>query len=522
MKSKRIIACVFLLIVAFFTATNFHLALQPAKDFVRGRRNFVSFRDEIQSVLKSDEFSYKNSFINLNGLFSKLTGKRIINETLLANNGMLAHGGLSRFNIGNLAQRITALDAAAAKMGIPFLYVQAPYKMDAQGMMLPAGTSNYAHENTLTLSMLLEQNQVEALDMMTLYSDTIEHIEEYFFVTDHHWNFHGAFQGYTQLALRLQQMLGDTADISLYLDERNWTTHAVEDAYLGSLGRRVGLYVAGLDDIVYYTPGFDTEMSFVSPKHRELYKGSFSDAVMRMKLLDNGGDFFKSNTYAIYTGGNLPLGLHRNAAAPIDAKVLLIKDSFGLPVQAFLSTVFSEIDALDPREFDECSLTEYIFRTQPDAVVMMINPSVMSAAINFNYGAQDAPALLAGPQPVCVFEQEEKDMGTADYKYAYSTVFRELKPDTAYTLCFDDVRILAGETQGVHAALLNNADKPVISWTADIDYARANGGFRWAFCTPETGAEDLRLVVYNGECRETEGMHTVYENVRLYEGYLTE
>lgn len=522
MKSKRIIACAFLLIVAFFTAANFRLAVQPLKDFARGRRNFVSFRDEIQSVLKSDEFSYKNSFINLNGLFSKLTGKRIINDTLLANNGMLAHGSLSRFKIGDYAQRITELDAAAAKMGIPFLYVQAPYKMDAQGMMLPAGTNNYAHENTQKLALLLEQNQVEALDMMTLYSDTLEHIEEYFFVTDHHWNFHGAFQGYTQLAMRLQQMLGDTADISSYLDARNWTTHEVEDTYMGSLGRRVGLYVAGLDDIVYYTPDFDTEMSFVSPKHRMLYKGDFSDAVMRMELLDCGGNFFRSNAYSIYTGGNLPLGLHRNASAPIDAKVLLIKDSFGLPVQAFLSTVFSEIDALDPREFDECSITEYIFRTQPDAVVMMINPSIMGAARFFSYGAEEADALLAQPQAVCVFEQQEKDMGTADYEGAYSTVFRQLKPDTAYTLRFDDVRILEGEAQGVHAALLNNADEPVLSWAADIDYARAHGGFGWAFRTPETGAEDLRLVVYNGECKKTKGMHTVYENVRLYEGYLTE
>lgn len=522
MKSKRIIACAFLLIVAFFTAANFRLAVQPLKDFARGRRNFVSFRDEIQSVLKSDEFSYKNSFINLNGLFSKLTGKRIINETLLANNGMLAHDALSRTNVGHYAQRIAALDAAAAKMGIPFLYVQAPYKMDAQGMMLPAGTSNYAHENTQTLALLLEQNQIEALDMMPMFSDTLAHIEEYFFVTDHHWNFHGAFQGFQKLAQRLQQVLGDDTDISLYLDERNWTAHAVEDAYLGSLGRRVGLYVAGIDDIEYYTPDFETNMSFASPEQRMLYKGNFSDAVMRMNLLDCGGDFFKSNTYAIYTGGNLSLGLHRNADAPIDAKVLLIKDSFGLPVQAFLSTVFSEIDAMDPREFDECSITEYIFRSQPDAVVMMINPSIMGAARSFNYGTEAADALLAGPQAVCVFEQQEKDMGTADYEGAYSTVFRQLKPDTAYTLRFDDVRILEGEAQGVNAALLNNADEPVLSWAADIDYARAHGGFSWAFRTPETGAEDLRLVVYNGECKKTKGMHTVYENVRLYEGYLTE
>ena len=522
MKSRRIIMCVFLLIVAGFSAANFHLAIQPAKDFVRGRIGFVQFRDNVQNTLKSDDFSIKNSFINLNGVYSKLIGKRIINDTLLANNGMLAHGALGRFDVGAYAQRITELDAAAAKMGIPFLYVQAPYKMDAQGMMLPEGTANYAHENTETLAMLLEQNQIETLDMMRLYSDTIEHIEEYFFRTDHHWNFQGAFQGYTQLASRLQAVLGDSTDISAYLDVNNWKLHEHEDIYLGSLGRRVGLYVAGVDDIAYYTPEFETNMSFASMKHRTLYKGDFSDAVLRLNLLDFGGDYFKSNTYAIYTGGNLPIAFHRNADAPIDAKILLIKDSFGLPVQAFLSTVYSEIDALDPREFDECSITEYIYRTQPDAVVMMINPSIMGAARAFNYGAEEADALLSAPQALPVFEQEEKDMGTADNNYAYSTVYRQLKSDTAYTLCFDDVEILAGEAQGVHAALLNNEDKAVLSCVLDIGYAREHGGFSWQLRTPETGAEDMRLVIYNGEYKKTEGVHAVYKNVVLYEGYLTD
>ena len=44
---------------------------------------------------------------------------------------------------------------------------------------------------------------------------------------------------------------------------------------------------------------------------------------------------------------------HRNLSAHVKARILLLKDSYGLPIQAFLSTLFSEVDVLDLRRFDE-------------------------------------------------------------------------------------------------------------------------------------------------------------------------
>ena len=53
-------------------------------------------------------------------------------------------------------------------------------------------------------------------------------------------------------------------------------------------------------------------------------------------------------------------------------KILMIKDSFGLPVYSFLSTGVHEVRALDVRLFKD-SVAEYAKKYHPDVVIILYN-----------------------------------------------------------------------------------------------------------------------------------------------------
>jgi hypothetical protein len=222
---------------------------------------------------------------------------------------------------------------------------------------------------------LLKNADTDVLDLRLTLTPDAESVEKYFYNTDHHWNTHGSFAAYGVILAYLREPF-PMAPIDLSLaDPKNWKQTVYEDWFLGSRGKRVGIYFGGVDDLTIYTPKFETQMSMYVPKHRAYTSGSFEDTVIKKEYLD-APDYFNENPYCTYIGGDYPLVYHKNDLAGNDLKVLLIKDSFSLPLQAFLSTAVRELEVLDPRYYNESTVTEYVVKSNPDIVLMAVNPSM--------------------------------------------------------------------------------------------------------------------------------------------------
>ena len=233
---------------------------------------------------------------------------------------------------------------------------------------------------------------VETADFRQFLAQTPQQIEKYFFRTDHHWNFTGAFEAYRELTEELERRFPDCGIDPALADMANWEAHTLKNWMLGSQGKRTGLYFGGTDDITYYTPRFETEMSCIIPEYSggsASYEGSFEQTVIRSEYLDERPDWFTSSPYDMYIGGEYALVQHRNPDAPGDLKICIIKDSFTLPVQAFLSTQFRYIDVLDPRRMDDFTAAEYIQETEPDIVIVMLSTNTAGAYPEYSdYGVQ--------------------------------------------------------------------------------------------------------------------------------------
>ncbi len=505
----------FLALWLYLFASNISIFGDTVKKLAGSEFEFAKARDELVQAY-NDNLLQKYDFINLNGLYVRLSGGRVCNKMIKLSNGSLSEYGEVKHSINNRVKSIKNMYQLLEAKGIDFVYVQDPFKIDINNVLLPYGAEDETNKNTNAIINALKDGNIPVLDLREDISDTPEHVSEYFYKTDHHWNSLGAFRGFQILSSYLQSIYPDEKIVGQYQELDNWELHTKENWSLGSGGKRTGVYFAGIDDLTWLTPKFETKMSFANVYKNEFYKGDFSDANIRKEYIEKR-DYFVDHAYCVYVGGNYPLILHRNDMAPVDKKVLLVKDSFGLPLEAYLSTVFSEVDTIDLRQYKAGTLYEYILESEPDTVIMSYNPSVITNKIMFKYGAEPEIEEYNNKAGEVVYKKKSlniKSNGTMSYKC--KAIYKNLEPGKVYRLVCDSVEVKKGNTEGI-SIKVSDKDKNVkydcTMW--DIDYCTKNDSFEWTFTVP-ADADDPMLLIYSGIAGQTMGNDIVVKGLKLY------
>lgn len=504
----------FLVFISTMAIQNRGIIKDSVRSWKSGEVTFSEFVDGIENSYLS-EFSLKDSFINLNGLFARLVGKRTDNGVVLLNNGMLTFEEVEPAQTDNQADRVKELSNCLKEKGIPFLYVQAPYKVDINNEMVPKGVQNCTNDNLDQFVDALNQNGVETLDLRNWISLDQKQINQYFYVTDHHWNSEGAFVGFQKIAAYIQNVFPQISIDDKVLEKASWTQHKLSNWFLGTHGKRVGSYFAGTDDLIWYTPNFKTESSCAIPIGKVIYKGDFVDANIRMEYTD-GQDYFHSNPYLIYIGGDYGLVQHRSMSARANLKLLMIKDSYMLPVQAYLSTVFEEIDVIDLRHYTEGTLMQYIENTNPDMVIMMYSDSSLGNSEMFEFGVTER-SLQSLQEETIIQKEKEIVIETFEDKDNCRIINDDLQGNTRYTITFDSVEFLAGTSDGISLVVFDGKrDEVMRSVILDIGYYEKQGKLEWTFITPEENIEDMDIRIYAGIRGHAENKSVRIKNLVLY------
>ena len=308
-KSTAFIS-IFLVFIAVMSVTNIPLVMDPIKRLAAKETDFTGFVSEVKENYLSD-FNQKNMYVNINGLFAKMTGRKVYNEVAILENGMLINEALNERDLSSSTEKLAEFSNYIKQTGREYLYVEAPYKMDLKNTLRPIGVENHANEIANDVLEKLGKLNVDTLDLRPLVSKTPEMVEQNFYVTDHHWNVNGSFIGFTEITKKICEYFPNIEVPDYYLDKANWNSTVYEDFFLGSLGKRVGKYFAGVDDVTYLTPKFDTEISTYIVNHKTFKKGDFVDANMNLKYFEDEPKYFEDNTYCMYLGGDYPLVMHR-------------------------------------------------------------------------------------------------------------------------------------------------------------------------------------------------------------------
>lgn len=170
------------------------------------------------------------------------------------------------------------------------------------------------------------------------HSVLAEHTEEYiYFRTDHHWTQLGAYYAYSAFC---EEAGFDVPPLSRFETGQY-------DNFIGSMYSYLSGYPQAAvlaenpDTLYYYRPYVDTDT------------GYYEDATLSTEIAMGcisyiGSDV--SNKYLTYLGGDHPVTvIHTDVDGPV---CLLIKESYGNAFAPWLTSHYSKIICIDPREFN--------------------------------------------------------------------------------------------------------------------------------------------------------------------------
>lgn len=375
---KKAISIFFVAVIMFVGAGTAYRA-RSAAHALFDYKGFTNLKTEVEDSIQ-DKFLWRYGWINVNGLFYRMTGMTLVPgsggdsyDVYKLSNGQIMYNLDRKDNMAKFAEKISKLRDQTEEQGKEFLYVQLPFKIKDDSYM-PPGISSGGNLNADELVKELREKQVDVLDIREEIKKKDLDWDTLFFKTDHHWTPETGMWASGLIMDRLKAKSGIQFDASHY-DYDSYEKKTYSNYMLGAVGRRVGAWYAGLDDIDIVYPKFDTDMSFYGESKEGIdeREGTFEDAVYLWDNIENRSDFVNNN-YSTYIGKEYSVSVLTNNKKKDGPKILLIRDSFSCVIQPFIGLDASEVIAVDFRRCKK-SVEEIFEEYDPDIVVLAYNPS---------------------------------------------------------------------------------------------------------------------------------------------------
>ena len=358
-------------------------------DTVNG--NLRSYVSAFESAVNDGVF-LKEKYIDLFGALQNAMSKNVIPSS--GYTGTIVRGsdnklysaasittesedGYSLDDIAEYSKALIQLNAVVKNNGAELLYVQAPQKYhEGVTVPIPIDAQRLISRKNEFLNQI--DGKVDYIDIMQKINEENKDYDSMFFATDHHWTVDSAFWCYQEICEYLNENTEYHID-KKYFDADNWDIKVLKNAYLGSTGVRVGSYYVGRDDFSLITPKFDTdyERHYMSTRMVD-YQGDFAHCVLTEYDKFLAGDY-GDLAWGTYTGSDSPYVSIENHSSANYKKVLIVKDSFGLPVSAFMCTTCKNLVIYDPRYSHDKSLLRYIEDEKFDLVLFVYNPEALNS-----------------------------------------------------------------------------------------------------------------------------------------------
>ena len=379
----------YVMISSFFVII---IGIVSVKTFVENRKLFVdaiSSSNKIEAInhIYDDNIAYKEDFLAVWSKAQEKIGAELIDDA--------EYGHLMKDDTGNLyfpardvsvekfAEQLVSLSEKVKEKNIPFYYIQAPNKI------VPGYSSdmiyqyNFSNKNADEFLEIIEKSDVTTLDLRKMIDESGIPKNQMFYKTDHHWTTPTAFWACKTIVHYLNENNPFNIE-EAYLEKEKYNIVEKKECFLGSLGRRVGASVAGYDDYIFMEPNFGTRYEIKNGVTGQLISsGNFHQAIVKDHIL-NSNDF-AANKHATYFEWDYGDIIIKNKKIDNDIKILLIKDSYALPVGAFLSTCVSELEMVDLRDTPKANLKKIIDDGKFDVVMVMYNTEVFDERM-FDFG----------------------------------------------------------------------------------------------------------------------------------------
>lgn len=215
-------------------------------------------------------------------------------------------------------------------------------------MPVPNSAEFYSHEEFRTgdhsqkaMLQTLQQNLGENVTYVDSYNILANHVDEYiYFRTDHHWTALGAYYSYVA-----------------FCREAGFEPVPIEDftenqasGFVGSMYTYISGYPQAAvlkedpDTVYYYDPIVDTSLYYYSD-------GTLSDGMGFAVIAYKNKIEEVGNKYLVFCGGDHPITIITTGVQD-GPTCLVVKESYGNAFAPWLTSHYSKIILVDPREFN--------------------------------------------------------------------------------------------------------------------------------------------------------------------------
>lgn len=278
---------------------------------------------------KSDQFVFRDLWINLKSTMDEVSGKKENNGVYLSDDNYLIEN-FKEPNDDYINQNINAINKfSKIHKNIKSYVMVAPNAISIVKDKLPKFAPVLNQRDYIKNFKSKLSSDIKFIDTFDILNN---HKNEYlYYRTDHHWTTLGAYYSYLE-ACKIMNLKANTKD--------NYSIERVANDFYGTLSSKSGFDVDKPDSIDVYIPkSSDDEViaNYVKEKKKE---GTLYDS----------DSLKKKDKYTVFLEGNHPI-VKINTTSKSDKKLLLIKDSYANSFVQFLTTHYSEIVMVDPRYY---------------------------------------------------------------------------------------------------------------------------------------------------------------------------
>lgn len=353
----------------------------------------------ISSIIKSIETNYnegifqRNTLINIYGATQRLLFNREDNGILKDNNNVLQSEYIYS-DITDKADNCLELKFFCDSLNVPMLYVMPPTRMILGYTSLP---DFFVNEENRVADDFFEEIQptpqgegIPYLDMRKSLADGDFSFADVFYKTDHHWTTEASFWGYQILVDKINEEFDFNLDSTTkFRNLDNFKKEEYEAIFLGSKGANLGKYYMGMDNYTLILPNFETSFS-LSTSNRSSLSGpyKFEEGLINRNYITGRTDNRKPFrwAYSVYQSGDHAEYHIVNHLSDNNKKILVIKDSYALPITSFLSLTTSQVSLIDLRLLTDISAKQYIENYNPDLVIILYNVGAFKNELLFEFG----------------------------------------------------------------------------------------------------------------------------------------
>ena len=213
-------------------------------------------------------------WIEAYGTVNRLLGKKEINGFSYAVDENGAYNSVNFWadvrdqNVQRYAQQLLLFKQSVEEKGSKFIFLAFPNKYDEAWNSGYYGIPYNGYNSHMDELLLWNRRYgIDCIDFREVLEDSGLTFKDMFYRTDHHWTAYAAFLSFKELVAYMNEEFGENLDEDgFYRDINNYEIEWLEDMYLGSSGRNVGISFAGegLEDFQVMKPKFSLNITTLS------------------------------------------------------------------------------------------------------------------------------------------------------------------------------------------------------------------------------------------------------------------